>query len=379
VLLAEDVGPAVAGLWPPRVVIPGWALKLTEQQQRLMLAHEKEHLRARDPCLLAAGTAALVLAPWNPALWWLVRRLRLAVEMDCDARVLSRGHSTADYAELLLQVGQHRARLPLTVAALGEPQSFLERRIRRMAVQLPRWRWLGAVAASSVGVIAIIAACEAPRPVRPEGAVRPDSLSTLAAIREGIARHFPELLSEGTGPRVEVWFVADSRNQVIRALKRPGPDTITVGIDEIRAVFRELDESNVAGWSVHRALGLGGLVRDNVRVIWIKLREGASLVGTTPESMVDDRPVLWSGPPLQYPASLRHVRIQGRVIVGAIIDSSGRAEPPSVQVIESPHPGFDQAAMNVVLQMRFRHGLFRGRAVRILIEFPVDFRARGLS
>src|SRR5207247_471344 len=78
--LADDVWPAVAGLWPPRVVIPAWALNLTQTQRRLMLAHEDEHVRARDPWLLAAGTAALVLAPWNLALWWLSQRLRLAVE-----------------------------------------------------------------------------------------------------------------------------------------------------------------------------------------------------------------------------------------------------------------------------------------------------------
>src|SRR5438046_1747412 len=96
VLLADDVGPAVAGLWPPRVVIPAWALNLTQTQRRLMLAHEDEHVRARDPWLLAAGTAALVLAPWNLALWWLSQRLRLAVEMDCDARVLTREGDAPD-------------------------------------------------------------------------------------------------------------------------------------------------------------------------------------------------------------------------------------------------------------------------------------------
>src|SRR5207302_1896332 len=100
-----------------------------------------------------------------PALWWQVRRLRLAVEMDCDARVLARGGDTPEYAELLLRVGQRRARLPLGAPALGEPISFLGRRVRRMATALPRWRWAGATAASMVAVAVIIAACEAPRPV----------------------------------------------------------------------------------------------------------------------------------------------------------------------------------------------------------------------
>jgi hypothetical protein len=220
VLVADDVGPAVAGLWPPRVVIPGWALDLTESQQRLMLAHEEEHVRARDPWLLAWGTAALVLAPWNPALWWLLRRLRLAVEMDCDARVLGRGHGTHDYGGLLLQVGQHRTRLPLAAAALGEPQSFLERRIRRMAARLPRWRWLGAATSLVVAAAAIVAACGAPRPVGPERAVGADSVGTPVAtdayspnadyLRRLARQYHPDVFTHPLpGPAAE--FVLDER------------------------------------------------------------------------------------------------------------------------------------------------------------------------
>ena len=146
VLVSDNVGPAVAGLWRPRVVLPEWALRLGEAERRLMLAHEDEHVRARDPCLLVAATAALLLAPWNPVVWWQVRRLRLAVEMDCDARVLARAGDAPAYGELLLRVGQRRARLPLGAPALGEPVSFLGRRIRRMVTALPRWRWAGAAA-----------------------------------------------------------------------------------------------------------------------------------------------------------------------------------------------------------------------------------------
>src|SRR5438552_2569232 len=89
VLVSDDVGPAVAGLWRPRIVLPEWALRLTDAERRLMLAHEDEHVRARDPWLLAAAAALVLLAPWNLMLWWQLRRLRLAVEMDCDARVLA--------------------------------------------------------------------------------------------------------------------------------------------------------------------------------------------------------------------------------------------------------------------------------------------------
>jgi len=63
-----------------------------------------------------------------------------------------------------------------------------------------------------------------------------------------------------------------------------------------------------------------------------------------------------------------------RVVVHAIIDTAGRAEPWSVHVIESPHPGFDQAARNFVLEAQFRPGRMRARDVRVSIKFPVNFR-----
>src|SRR5437867_8108499 len=277
VLVSGNVGPAVAGLWQPRIVLPEWALGLAEQERRLMLAHEDEHVRARDPWLLAAAAAALLLAPWNPVVWWQVRRLRLAVEMDCDARVLARDGDAPAYGELLLRVGQRRARLPLGAPALGEPASFLRRRLRRMTTALPRWRWAGVTAAAMVAVAAIIAACEAPRPVGPEREARAGLVATPAltarrarahsdsilaeVIRRAIALHYPELLSARTGPRIEVWFVADSRNQVIRTLERPGPNVITVGIHEIHAAFPELDQSNVSGWGVYQAPEFEGLAR----------------------------------------------------------------------------------------------------------------------
>src|SRR5205809_467533 len=170
VLVSDNVGPAVAGLWRSRIVLPDWALRLGEEERRLMLTHEDEHVRAHDPWLLVAAAAAVVLAPWNPVLWWQVRRLSLAVEMDCDARVLARHGDAPAYGALLLRVGRRRARLPLGAPALGEPASFLARRIRRMVTALPRWRWAGVAVGTAVAAAALVTACDAPRPVATEAA-----------------------------------------------------------------------------------------------------------------------------------------------------------------------------------------------------------------
>lgn len=109
--------------------------------------------------------------------------------------------------------------------------------------------------------------------------------------------------------------------------------------------------------------------------------EGGIGTGVTPdqvflESVVEERPEVLSGPQPQYPDLLRQAGIQGRVIVQAIVDTSGRAEPPSVKVIQSPNPGFDQPAKNYVLRALFRPARVHGRAVRVLINLPIDFRIK---
>src|SRR5947208_12980692 len=144
VLVSRNIGPAVVGVWGPRVVLPEWALQLPECERELMLAHEEQHVRAADPALIAMGLALVLLAPWNVALWWQWRRLHLAVEMDCDARVLSQGRSAPAYGELLLRVGRRRSPQMVGVAAFGGPVAFLESRIRRILSYIPACRGVGA-------------------------------------------------------------------------------------------------------------------------------------------------------------------------------------------------------------------------------------------
>src|SRR5690606_16080501 len=126
VLVSPDTGPAVLGWLRGTVVVPEWVLGLKPGWRRLVVMHEREHVRAYDPALLALGIVGLVLFPWNVALWWQVRRLRLAVEMDCDERVLRAHPDVSEYGGLLIEVGRRAALASALLAALSEPRSFLE-------------------------------------------------------------------------------------------------------------------------------------------------------------------------------------------------------------------------------------------------------------
>ena len=158
VLVSTDVGPAVIGFLHPQIVVPEWLLSADQQVRRLTLAHESQHVQARDPLLLFAATMAVVLMPWNLPLWWQWRRLRFAIEVDCDTRVLASGRiADVEYAEALLSVAERTSDVPLAAAAMCESASTLEKRIHLFL--LDRTTWQRAVAlALLVGGIGVAAA-----------------------------------------------------------------------------------------------------------------------------------------------------------------------------------------------------------------------------
>jgi len=132
VLLSNSLGPAVLGLLRPRIVMPKWLAEQETALRSLVLNHEREHIAARDQLSVFAALLMVALMPWNIALWWQLRRLRAAIEVDCDSRILREGANAHEYSEALLTVGKRSLRAPFASVALTEPVSELENRIRIM-------------------------------------------------------------------------------------------------------------------------------------------------------------------------------------------------------------------------------------------------------
>jgi bla regulator protein blaR1 len=164
VRIAPETGPAVMGITRPWIVLPAWALGLAPERLRLVLLHEREHIAARDTLLLTGATLLTASCFWNPALWWLFRRLGAALEMDCDRRVLRYGVSRADYGALLIEVGSRSCRPPLSAAAMAEPTHLLERRLRHMRRSNIRHPILGLALAGAAALLLTVVACETEAP-----------------------------------------------------------------------------------------------------------------------------------------------------------------------------------------------------------------------
>ena len=168
VRVSRRFGPALVGITKPDIVLPAWVLALRPAARSAIIRHEAEHARARDH--LALLYAALVLAafPWSPAIWWMCRRLRAAVEIDCDRRVIRSGIDAAGYGAVLLQAGSRsQARWGLALA-MGQPKSLLERRLKTMSEKQMRLNKGQAVLLSGAALVALAIACDAPAPTRIE-------------------------------------------------------------------------------------------------------------------------------------------------------------------------------------------------------------------
>jgi hypothetical protein len=125
-------GPATFGPLRPRIVIPYWMVSASPGERRLAVLHELNHVRAGDLQLLWASYLVVCAMPWNPAVWWLFRRLERAVEIDCDGRVLSVRGSARAYGELLVRAATIRSSRVLSAPGLLARPTLLKARIEHM-------------------------------------------------------------------------------------------------------------------------------------------------------------------------------------------------------------------------------------------------------
>ena len=180
--ISEDAGPAIVGLLDAHIVVPRWLLQCPPDVQELVIAHEQSHLEAHDARLVTMALGLLVCMPWNLPLWWQLRRLRFAIEIDCDARILRRGYDVSRYGETLIAVGERQSVTITMVAAMSEPRSLLEQRLRNMLRRKTRHAHATAVALACLGFAFAVGAAEISPPNKndPDKSVSDESAGAQA-------------------------------------------------------------------------------------------------------------------------------------------------------------------------------------------------------
>ena len=114
--------PVVIGWVRPLVLLPFTAITgLSEQQLRLVLAHELAHIKRFDPLVNLLQSAVEILFFYHPGAWWLSRRIRTEREYCCDDVALALGHKGVEYARALAQMEAWRQAPTLAMAANRHP------------------------------------------------------------------------------------------------------------------------------------------------------------------------------------------------------------------------------------------------------------------
>jgi TonB-dependent SusC/RagA subfamily outer membrane receptor len=178
VRVTNALGPAVIGVRAPRIVVPAWLLERSAHEQQLVITHEQSHIAAGDPLLLLSACGAVALMPWNPIAWFALARLRLAIELDCDRRVLGTGASPRQYGQLLIELSSHvpqfmhggiaRTPLALTSPAFSYHASHLERRLITMTSRPSQFLRSRRIGSGLLAAVALLAACESQLPTAAE-------------------------------------------------------------------------------------------------------------------------------------------------------------------------------------------------------------------
>ena len=132
--------PAVAGWWHPVIFLPISALTgLSEEQLRLVIAHELAHIRRWDTLVNLLQAASETLFFYHPAVWWLNRSIRAEREHCCDDAALSVCPDRLQYARALAFMAGLRAAPAL---AMGANRGSLTHRVARiLRVNQGRRRW----------------------------------------------------------------------------------------------------------------------------------------------------------------------------------------------------------------------------------------------
>lgn len=167
-------GPAVAGFFAPRIVMPADAAKLYSSEERALIrAHERTHIDRGDPRTNGFIALAQCLCWFNPMVHLAAREARLDQELACDAMVLShRPGQKRRYAETLLKTQLGAIAAPLGCHWLaGAAPHPLEQRIAALRRPAPDFQRQDVGAFVMAGVIAIAAygAWKAQPPATAEG------------------------------------------------------------------------------------------------------------------------------------------------------------------------------------------------------------------
>lgn len=132
--VSEEIqSPATFGLRRPLILFPSQFAAMDADRQRGIAAHEMLHVARRDWAFQLAEEFILAGFWFHPAVWWLVRQIRLSREQVVDQQVVELTGARKPYLYALVEIAAGTGTMRGLVAPAFLHESQLAERIRALA------------------------------------------------------------------------------------------------------------------------------------------------------------------------------------------------------------------------------------------------------
>ena len=411
VLWSGDVRhPVTFGLLHPVVLLPSALKSVDHAAQRAVVAHELHHVKRRDWAWVIGEEVVRSVFWFHPAMWWLISRVQLARETVVDELSILVTNARRTYLDTLLAFADdtglrssaafsarrhlfHRVMLLSKEGGMSSSRIAIVSGALIVALGAGTWSAVNAFPLFTADLPALAGSPGRPPQAQPDKPPR-DPQSPATYHRLAVEQWEKAYKDLSLTPEARLDIVKKGIAYEDRALAL-NPDyaeamvyknillrmqaNLTTDANEQQRLLTEANELRARVVELQKARGLqvpgaaAGMppppppppppMSDEYRRA-IETHKPVRIGGQlkAPAKVHDVRPV--------YPPIAQSARVQGVVIIEAVIDENGRVA--ATRVLRSI-PLLDQAAVSAVEQWEFEPALLNGAPTAVMMTLTVNF------
>ena len=332
--------PTVIGWLRPVVLIPVSCFTgLPQMQIEAILCHELAHIRRHDYLVSVLQSVVEALLFYHPAVWWVSQQIRRERECCCDDMAVAVGGDALAYARALTTLETRRSPYPQVM--LGANGGILTMRIKRLLIsenssaasQLAAVAVLAMLIVSAI-TIASTARAEARVPIVVVPAVAPMTLKQPLVSAPVLEAKLPVTIVKSN-------LLAGARPRVVKAK----PEIAEVAGDTGVALNPQVQSPAQA---------------QSPETSGPRLKVASGIMSA--QAISKATPI--------YPAEAKAARVQGAVVLRAVISKTGEIQ--QLQVVSGP-PELMASALDAVRQWKFKPYLLNGEPTEVETTITVNY------
>jgi TonB family protein len=400
---SSDVAqPVTFGVRHPVILLPPSCDALNADEQRAVACHELLHVARRDWGWIVLEEHLRSLSWFHPGAWWLIGQIQASREQLIDRLVVARLGDRRAYMSALIAFAGAGAPMPATsFVRRRQLKSRLTLLTQEITMSPKRFAWTAAaltliLSATTVGIGRALP-LEVPMPAAQTGAA-PRLEIRLAEDAPGAG--LAEIVLPGSARRIYLHPTAIATNvditsaQIVESAGSRFDLAVTfnpIAAERLMAATRThigkplailVDGRVVAVPVVRSEIGDAAVINGNFSSAEA-LALAAGLVPSDRRATVIAGP----GPGIVMPRVLKTVspaytsagmaaRIEGTVVLRAIVEADGTVADVSVVRSLDAASGLDDQAVAAVRQWRFRPGTKDGKVVATSVQIETNFNMR---